>query len=81
MEQCSNMYTPAGIFFFAVELTVPLVYICISLDLIWELFCQFTLLQYGLEAYIPFLGSIVSTIQKVSKLVEAWAVIEANFVY
>jgi len=79
MEQCSNMYTPAGIFFFIVKLTVPLAYMYISLVLIRELYLQFALVRYGLETYIPFLASIVSTMQNVSKLVEVWAVIEGIF--
>jgi hypothetical protein len=73
-------YTPAGIFFVSIKLTVPLAYFYILLILVRELCEKFPgSLYIPIQTYLPYLASVVSTMQKSSTFVEVWAIIEALF--
>lgn len=75
-----GLYTPAGIFFFCIKLTVPLAYVYILLILLRELCVNFPESIYApVQTYIPYLASVVSTMEKSSTAVEVWAVVEAIF--
>lgn len=73
-------YSPWGIFFGAVFLMAPLSYIYILLILLRELCVNFPETIYQpIQHYLPYVAMVVSTMEKSSRLVEAWCVIEALF--
>lgn len=74
-----GLYTPIGIFFLMMRLIVPLAYLYIALICLreiserWKTFCIF------ISTYLPTLNAIITKMQKSSKLVEIWVMVEAIF--
>ena len=73
-------YSPWGFFFGAVLLMAPLSYMYIVLILLRELCFNFPETIYQpIQHYLPWIAMVVSTMEKSSRFVEAWCVIEAIF--
>lgn len=79
-QNAIGAYSPWGIFYGSVFLTVPLSYIYILLILLRELCVNFPVsINEPIQHYLPYVARIVSTMQQSSVLVEAWCVVEALF--
>jgi len=73
-----GLNTPVGIFFLLIRLTIPLAYIYICLILVRELWP--TAIQNPvLSTYLPFLVHAFENMQKTSKFVDLWVVLEVIF--
>lgn len=73
-------YSPWGIFYGGLFLTVPLAYIYILLVIFRELCVSFPETIYEpIHHYLPYLSQLVHTLKKSSTTVEVWCVIEGVF--
>lgn len=76
-----GVYTPAGIFFATIKLTVPLAYLYIVLTLLSELCAKFPLtIRAPIEYYLPRLATLTDRIHTSSTpFLDSWAILEAVF--
>jgi len=79
-KEAVGVYTPIGIIFVCIKMTVPLAYLYILLVLLRELCQSFpATVHIPIEKYVPLLASIILRMEKSSIFMEVWAVIEALF--
>jgi len=74
-----GMSTPAGIFYFIMRLICPLAYVYIALILLREITDALPFMDKFISNYLPTAYLVIINMQKSSKAVEVWVVIEAIF--
>jgi len=72
-------YTPIGIFFLTMRLMAPLAYLYIILILLREITDALPAFHEFIAVYLPRLCSIIAKMQKSSKIMEIWVIIEVIF--
>lgn len=72
-----GMYTPAGIFFFTIKLTVPLAYVYIATFVVRDV--AYKTNTFDTISNIPILRRFLLNIEHLPMLVHIWAIIEALF--
>lgn len=72
-----GMYTPAGIFFFTIKLTVPLAYLYIATFVIRDI--AYKTNTFDTISSVPILRRFLLNIEHLPLVVHAWAIIEAIF--
>lgn len=73
-------YSPVGIFFICVSMTIPFAYLYILLILLRELCFNFPDNVYDpIKHYVPLLANVVGAMEQSSVAVETWCIIEALF--
>lgn len=74
-----GLYTPAGLFFLAMRLLVPLAYVYIALITLREMSDSSPIFHSFIRNYIPKLSSVIDKMHKSSIFVEIWVFVEAIF--
>lgn len=74
-----GLYTPIGIFFLMMRLIVPLAYLYIALISLREISDAWKSFSNFIETYFPTLNVVIQKMQKSSRMVEIWVMVEAMF--
>mmetsp|Transcript_23401 Transcript_23401/g.33581 ORF Transcript_23401/g.33581 Transcript_23401/m.33581 type:complete len:233 (+) Transcript_23401:311-1009(+) len=72
-----GMYTPAGLFYFTIKLTVPLAYLYIATFVIRDI--AYKTNTFDIISSVPILRRFLLNIEHLPLLVHIWAIIEAIF--